>query len=317
MEGADGLERGNRILEIWTGSGLSFQIQAERAMDIAACRYRDVALSWLSPVREAHPSYYEPTGLGWLRTFGGGLLATCGLDQFGAPSQDGDDALGLHGRVSNTPARNVSCRSYWQADDYILEVSGEVRQARLFAENLVLRRTVSTSLGSRSIRISDVVTNEGFTPHPHMILYHFNIGFPMLSEEAQLIVKTDLSEPRDDDARGGFAAWPRFEAPTPGYSEQVFHHLPSADENGMCHVELANPALGMCLRWSYAASALPHLFQWKMMGEGAYVLGVEPANCGGIFGRSAAREGRDLPVLEAGESASYEIHLEMVELAPA
>ena len=195
-------------------------------MDISACRFRDVALGWLSPVRETHPAHYEPAGLGWLRTFGGGLVATCGLDQFGAPSRDGDEDLGLHGRISNLPARGVGYRAYWEGEAYRLEVFGEVRQARLFGENLVLRRTISAELGSSMIRLKDVVSNEGFSPHPHMILYHFNIGFPMLTEDAQLHIDADLSEPRDAAAAAGFADWSRFQAPTPGYSEQVFHHKP-------------------------------------------------------------------------------------------
>jgi hypothetical protein len=315
LEGADGLERGSRILDVWTGSGLTFQVQADRAMDITACHFRGIALNWLSPVREVHPSYYEPAGLGWLRTFGGGLLATCGLDQFGTPSRDDGEALGLHGRISNTPARNVGYRAAWEGAEYVLEVSGEVRQARLFGENLVLRRMIRTSLGSSTIRIQDVVTNEGFAPHPHMILYHFNIGFPMLSEQARLDIAADLSEPRDETAAAGLAYWPTFQAPTPGFSEQVFHHMPSAGDDGQCCIELSNPSIGLRLRWTYPQASLPHLFQWKMMGEGAYVLGVEPANSGGIMGRAAARDAGDLPSLEPGESATYDICLEVEALA--
>ena len=314
VEGADGLERGNRILEVWTGSGLTFQIQADRGMDITACRFRDVALGWLSPVRETHPSHFEPAGLGWLRTFAGGLLATCGLDQFGSPSRDGDEDLGLHGRISNLPARSVGHRAYWEGDVYRLEVCGEVRQARLFGENLVLRRTIAAELGSSTIRIKDVVSNEGFSPYPHMILYHFNIGFPMLSEEAHLHIEADLSEPRDAEAATGFANWSRFQPPIAGYSEQVFHHMPTASETGECRIELSNPAVGLGLRWTYAQTSLPHLFQWKMMGQGAYVLGIEPANSSGIMGRAAARQSGDLPSLEPGESRTYEITLEVVEL---
>lgn len=315
VEGADGLERGNRVLEAWTGTGLSYQVQADRALDICACRYKGVALAWLSPVREAHPAHYEPAGLGWLRTFPGGLLATCGLDQFGAPSRDGDDDLGLHGRISNLPARSVAYRTYWNGDAYELEITGEVRQARLFGENLVLRRRVTSQLGSSTIRLRDTVTNEGFSPHPHMILYHFNIGFPMLCEESVLSIEADLTEPRDEVAAEGLDKWDRFQTPTPGYSEQVFHHMPAADRNGLVGVELVSPALGMGLRWTYSREALPHLFQWKMMGEGAYVLGIEPANSSGIHGRAAARESGDLPYLAPGQSVTYDIALEVFELA--
>jgi hypothetical protein len=114
-------------------------------------------------------------------------------------------------------------------------------------------------------------------------------------------------------AAAGIADWNRFEAPTPGYVEQVFHHNPTADEEGQSCVELVNPGVGLTLRWTYRQESLPHLFQWKMMGEGAYVLGIEPANSSGIDGRAAARETGDLPVLAPGESQKYDIVFEIVE----
>jgi hypothetical protein len=65
------------------------------------------------------------------------------------------------------------------------------------------------------------------------------------------------------------------------------------------------------LRWSYKTANLPYLMEWKMMGEGAYVVGVEPANCDGLGGRVATRELGKLPMLEPGESRDYHIDLEV------
>ncbi len=52
-----------------------------------------------------------------------------------------------------------------------------------------------------------------------------------------------------------------------------------------------------------------------MMGQGTYVLGVEPTNSSGMHGRAAARAGGDLPELAPGESRHYELELEVVELS--
>src|SRR5262249_46807198 len=158
----------------------------DRALDISACSFKGMPLAWRSSVGDVHPAYYDPKGTGWLRSFPGGLLATCGLDQFGAPASDGGEDFGIHGRVGNLPARYVSYRAYWQGDEYEMEITGEVRQTRVFGENIVLRRRIATRLGSNQIQISDSVTNEGFSPQPHMILYHFNLGFPLLSPATQL-----------------------------------------------------------------------------------------------------------------------------------
>jgi hypothetical protein len=315
LEAADGSARGSRMLQMWTGTGLTLNILPDRALDISAASFRGAALGWTSSVGDAHPAYFEPEGLGWLRTFPGGLLATCGLDQFGSPNQDSGEALGQHGRVGAVPARYVSCNAHWQGDDYVLEVSGEVRQTRMFGENLVLRRRISSALYSNTIRIEDTITNEAYTPAPHMILYHFNIGYPMLSEHTRLVFDAKQTTPRDAEAIAGVEHWSTFETPTPGYREQVFMHTPNADDSGLAKVELHNPHLGLGLRWRFPVENLPGFLQWKQMGQSIYVLGIEPANCFGVLGRARAREDGILPILQPGESRHYEISLEVFEVA--
>jgi hypothetical protein len=312
MELADGKARGCRILDVWTGAGFRFQVNADRALDIASCAFEGIPLAWRSPSGDVHPAFYEPQGLGWLRSFPGGLLATCGLDQFGSPSQDGGVEFGLHGRISNLPATQVNYRTFWDGDEYILEVSGEIRQTALFFENLVLRRRLTTRLGSNRLRIEDVVVNDGFAPAPHMLLYHFNLGFPLVSEHTRLHLQAESTQPRDAAAEVGLADWACFQLPTPGYQEQVFIHRPKADQDGWATVELDNPEMGVGLRWTYDATALPYLMEWKMMGEGAYVVGIEPANCKGLGGRAVTRETGQLPVIEPGESRRYSIELEVI-----
>ena len=313
VEAADGVERGSRMLEVWTGSGLSFQVLAEKGLDIADCRYKGMPMAWSSPAGAVHPAYYQPEGMGWLRSFQGGLFVTCGLDQFGSPSTDADEELGLHGRVGNLPARAVAYRTVWVGDEYELEITGEIRQVRVFGENLVLRRRISTQLGSHRIRIEDVVTNEGFAPCPHMILYHFNFGFPLIGAHSRLHLEVEQTIPRDDDAAAGLSAWQDFQPPVAEFREQVFRHVPTADENGNVRVEVVNPDLGLGMRLTYDRSGLPHLFQWKMMGQGTYVLGIEPANSSGIEGRAVARQRDDLPALAPQEQRSYRLDVEVFE----
>src|ERR1700733_6327861 len=78
----DGLERGIRMLEFRTGSGLRFTVLVDRAFDIADCEYRGAAIGGHSPAGFRHPGLHEyegEGGLAWLRSFSG-LLVTCGLD---------------------------------------------------------------------------------------------------------------------------------------------------------------------------------------------------------------------------------------------
>lgn len=315
LEASDGLERGGRLLQVWTGSGLTFNVLAERALDISACHYKGVSLAWRSAIGDAHPAYYEAAGTGWLRSFQGGMLVTCGLDTFGAPDREGDEELGQHGRLSNLPAREVSYHSAWVEDEYRLEITGEVRQAKVFGENLVLRRRISTSLGSNKIRIEDTVTNEGYSPYPHMILYHINTGFPLLSEAAHLKFEAKTTLPADEASKKGLAEWMVFQPPTPEFQEQNFVHTPCADANGWATAELENPGLKLGLRLTFDTATLPYLNEWKMMGEGLYVLAIEPMNCNPLGGRSVMRQNKALPTLQAVESRVYNLEIEAFEVA--
>ena len=42
-----------------------------------------------------------------------------------------------------------------------MELTGEMREAELFGENLVLRRKITSKLGEPSVRIQDEIENEG------------------------------------------------------------------------------------------------------------------------------------------------------------
>jgi len=317
VEASDGPERGSRRLEVWTGSGLSFSVLPDRAMDISACHYKGMSLAWQSPTGDTHPAFYEPSGDGWLRTFQAGMLVTCGLDTYGPPVRDGALELGQHGRASNLPARQVEHQARWVGDEYRLEMSGILRQAKVFGENLVLERHLSTCLGSNRIQIQDTVTNEGFVPQAHMILYHINTGFPLLSEQTRLVLDPLETLAEDEPSRRGVGQWATFQAPTHGFLEQNFVHTLRPDPQGWAQAEVRNPALGLGLRLRYQTSTLPYLNEWKMMSEGLYVLAIEPMNCNHLPGRAEMRARKTLPELEPGESRSYQVELEAFELETA
>ncbi len=107
VELADGRERGVRAAQFRTASGLDFTVLIDRGMDIDRADYKGTPLCWRSATQSAHPAYFEPEGLQWLRSFFGGLLTTCGLTYAGHPTTDEGEELGLHGRISNVPARNI------------------------------------------------------------------------------------------------------------------------------------------------------------------------------------------------------------------
>jgi len=311
---ADGPERGVRAADVRSGEGFYCTVLLDRGMDLGPAEYRGIPLAWVSPTGPVAPSFYEPQGIGWLRTFHGGLLTTCGLTQAGEPDVDSGEELGLHGRVSSIPARQVNYGGHWQGDEYIFWIEGQVREVSVFGHDLRLTRRISARLGEPRLTIEDRVENVGYTPAPHMMLYHCNMGFPLLGPDSRLEVAATEVEPRDEAAALGLAQHASFEEPTPDYAEQCFFHHLIADQAGFVTVRLVNPSLRLALQLRYRQRELPDFVQWKQVGQGTYVLGLEPGNCR-AEGRVAARERGALVELAPGESRDY--FLEMTILHPA
>ncbi|MBI3731981.1 MAG: aldose 1-epimerase family protein [Chloroflexi bacterium] len=315
MEFADGKPRGMRVAEVYTGSGLRFDVLLDRGMDIGAAEFAGKPLAWLYPALGA-PAHYEPQGRGWLRTFGGGLMTTCGLTHFGHAETDGEESLGLHGRISHIPAEDVSVSEAWHGDEYVLSLEGQARQAALFGENLLLTRRITTRLGGTSLLITDRVRNDGFRPVPHMILYHCNFGFPAVSPDSELWLDDQSVTPRDEVAQSGMAAHTRFAPPDAGFAEQVFFHRPRVGADGFARAAIVNRALAFGATIRYRAAELPYLMQWKMMGAGEYVCGLEPCNHEGLPRQRLRAEGR-LAFLAPGEEAAYQIEIGVLSDAAA
>jgi hypothetical protein len=306
----DGRGRGIRIADVDNGSGLRFTVLLDRGMDIGDASFNGIPFAYQTPVGLVHPSHFEPDGFRWLRSFGGGLLAGCGLRNVGSPEAEQgmriDGHLGLHGRLSNTPAEDVNISKGWKDGIYCLSVTGTVREVSFFGENLELRRTISTAMGDNSITISDEVTNRGVRPSPLMILYHINAGFPLLSEKAVVEGRVKKTTPRTKNAVADLGKWNTCQPPTGGYVEQCFSHDVEADAEGLARVTLHNPEPGMAMEVAYRKAELPYFTQWKMMGEQEYVMGLEPANCH-PDGQTAEKENGTLKVIEQDETVEFKV----------
>ncbi|MCX6145449.1 MAG: aldose 1-epimerase family protein [Ignavibacteriales bacterium] len=312
MELQDGQESCVRIADVRSGSGLRFQISLNRGMDISLAEYKGMSLAWRSPQGDVHPSYFDPKGMGWLKSFPGGLMTGCGLTTAGAPSIDAGEELGIHGRLSNLPASNTKAETEWAGDRCVFKVSGVIRENVIFKENLALYRTIEVELGKSTITLRDKVVNEGFRRSPLMMLYHINLGWPLLDEGSDVHLNARSMKPRDDEADKGAASAMRIPAPISGYKEQVFYHDLIADSGGFASAVLANRKLGLGLFARYRQKELLRFIQWKMVAEGEYVLGFEPANCL-VEGRAKERGRETLQFLEPGETREFLVHIGVLD----
>jgi hypothetical protein len=312
MQLQDGLEAGVRIADVRSGSGMRFQISLDRGMDISVAEYKGMSLAWRSPQGDVHPAHFDPKFLGWLRSFPGGLVTGCGLTTAGAPSVDDGEELGIHGRLSSLPASNVEVKTEWDGDQCVFRIGGVMRESVPFKDNLVLHRTVEVELGKSLITLRDRVVNEGFRKSPLMLLYHINLGWPLLDDGASLHLNAQSMRPRDAEAETGKASATQIPAPISGYKEQVFYHELNADSNGIASAMLANNKLGVGVFVQYRKKELPKFIQWKMVAEGEYVLGFEPANCL-VEGRTKERERGTLQFLEPGESREFLVRIGVLD----
>jgi len=310
---SDGRGRDMRAVDINTGSGLTYTILPDRGMDISLASFKGLNLVYISYNGETHPAFYESQGFGWLHTFTGGLLQTCGLTYLGAPVKDGDEELGLHGRYSTIPARQVSDLSEWVGEEYHIRMKGIVEEGRIFGSKLRLEREISSVQGKNIISLKDTVTNVGYATSPYTILYHMNFGYPMLSEDAELILDPLKTEPATPFAAEGLSEFRKFIKPGANIQEQVYFHNVKADENGQSQVTLVNRKIGIAVTINSNAGQLPWLTEWKMMGMGEYVLGLEPCNVP-AKNRVALKNDNMLPRLQPGETVVNRIEVVLTDL---
>ncbi len=299
---ADGAEDGVRVIDARAAGGLSATILADRGLDLGAVWAGGHQVAWQSTTGAVHPAYFHEAD--WLRSFHGGMLTTCGLQNVGLPSEDEGLSHGLHGRVSNIAARNVTHRVIEEEGRLTAEVTGEMRETDVFGADLLLRRRITLPMGETVLKVEDEVVNQGHTPAGLMLLYHVNAGYPVVAEEAVLITPAAEVIPRDESAAGGMGQRTEFPAPVDGFAEHVFRHELAPTEAETVSASIVNPGFeptgGIGLTVSWDPRALPRMWQWRMLGPGMYLTGLEPANCG-LAGRGAEREAGTLEILESGE----------------
>ncbi len=324
--GADGAERGVRMLEFRSGGGLRFTVLVDRAMDVADCDHNGRAIGWQSPTGFVHPGSLDPAGeggLGFLRGFSG-LLNTCGLDHFGF-MHTGDAARynypgrksidwPLHGRVNALPARLTSYGERWDGDECVLFAEGVVTQAAVFGEHLTLTRRIEVRAGENRITLHDRVENPGFYPTPHMLLYHIDLGFPVVTEGSRYLAPVTSAvwashHVRYRDQGVGCRTLP---GPRDGFTEQVWQHAMAADADGMVPVAVVNDALGFGVLLETRASELPCHLQWQHFQSGAYAMGIEPGT-NYARGHGFAEERGELIELRHAEAREYHLSLSVLD----
>lgn len=295
---------GMRMLNVRNGKGLEFMVLLDRCGDIVKLSHKGDNFSYFAPCGYVSSKYYDSNGTGFLKSFSAGFFTTCGLWAVGVPCTDVGEELPMHGTISNTPCENVS---YWIEDDKI-HIKVWVRDAALFARKLILEREYVCPINENIIYLTDKIKNVGSETTPLQVLYHCNIGYPLLSENSVVNVPSNKVIPRNEHAAEGIENCLKMEKPQNGYIEKCYYHILSGEPT----VSIYNPDINKGLKIKFDTKELPYFTEWKMMGEYEYVLGLEPGNCY-PDGRNVMREKNMLEFLEPNTEKIHNIVFEFVQ----
>ncbi len=286
----EGKAAGVKAADINTGGGLNFTVLLDRGMDLGAAYYKGIPISWQSKVGVIGPTYFENQDHEWLRDFYGGMLTTCGLIQVGEPCEYKGAFYGLHGRISHTPAENVNVTEDWEGEDYVMRISGKMREAKIYDENMTLTREVKCAYGENKIRITDTVVNESYQESPFMIMYHVNVPFPIVGKNTHYLTSAEHVQVLNVHEQEGSGDYSTATDPVKGFIFETFAHDQNM-ERKYAYNAIINDKMNLGVYLRYDPRILPIGNQWKMLGEQDYVMAMEPANTYPVGIAPAEKEG--------------------------
>ena len=294
----DGPGRGQRLLLARNACGIAFEIAVDRGFDICQLSLGGINLGWHSAAGLRFPATDPDTenGRGFLRNFDG-FMATCGLDHYSAPREvdvthyahpDFETRrMPMHGRISTERATLLSYQIDEEREEIVCE--GIIRQASLFGEILELRRRIALPIFGNTLSISDKVTNRGYRPSRHAMLYHLNFGYPILDQSLQISgVPNDLECALRQDI--------------PPPTDDGHQTVDLVDSKDCGPIVLTNSDLELSVGLTFDMQALPKFALWRAYQSGVFALGIEP--------RTLAPD--DNPMLLPGEHRNYSMALTFV-----
>lgn len=251
----EGKENGLKVIEVDNGC-LRFILNESKALDIMQLWHEGKNISFVSK------NGFTARELPFLRRFEGGMLYSCGLDSVG-----GREGFELHGNLHNTPAKVVECT----CGEKEIVVRAEIEDTSLFGKNLLLLRTIKTEIGSDTLCVEDELINRGTKEEEYCLLYHINLGYPMLDEGVEIYSETEEVIPRTDWSAERIADRTVFTDCVDNEDERCYFI-----RNKVPCVQVTNRKLGKRFTLNYSADTLPCFVQWSSAASGDYALGVEP-----------------------------------------
>lgn len=282
----DGRGKGLEVIDCDNGK-IRFLLNVNKACDIMQLYYKGQNMSFISK------NGFIQREVPFVNRFEGGMLYTCGLDSAG--ERDGFEE---HGTIHNTPAEILRA----ECNEQEIVVEAVIRDTQMCGKNLAIRRRITAPIGGDSVSVKDTLVNEGFRDENYCLLYHVNIGYPLLDAGARIVADTDVCLPRTPWAEKNIDTAYEISAPVPNMEETCYYLERQSPE-----VSLVNEKIGRKFTVSYSGDTLPQFLLWKSMASGDYAVGLEPCTTklDDLFAYS---------VIEAGEAVEFAVSFTINEL---
>lgn len=235
---------------------IRFLLNVSKACDIMQLYHRGQNVSFVTK------NGFTKREIPFLNRFEGGMLYTCGLDSLGRR-----EGYELHGTIHNTPAEIVCAK----CDEDGILVEAVIRSTELFGKNLVLKRRIFSEIGGDTVSLEDTLENIGYLDAEYCLLYHINVGYPMLDVGAKIVADVQKCDARSEWAMQNVQEAFEITQPLPGQAETCYYLTLGKPE-----ISLVNPKIGKKLTVSYSKDTLTNFVEWKSMACGDYALGLEP-----------------------------------------
>lgn len=276
---ANGESTGDRVICGQSLGGFHFTMYPDRGLDLGQLEFAGMPIGWVGPAGFPAANRFPPDGeggLGILRAFSG-FLVTCGYDYFGGATESPADHFAyplrnrqvypVHGRAWTLPANLEQCRISWEAAEPEIVIEGLLAQRTLLGEQIVNRRTYRFAVGKPVLELHDRVCNVGHKPVPHRLLYHLNLGYPLIDTGTTI---------------EGLPVDPAYPSPLPplgAAQNEQFRPLKRQDCQDLITVRRPEPE-GFAFGIELCSPTFTHVLQWWNRYPGMNVIGIEPASAG-------------------------------------
>ncbi len=276
-----GKEQGLKVIDCDNGK-IRILLNESRALDIMQVYHEGQNVSFVSK-----NGFNNKVGE-FLSRFEGGMIYTCGLDAIG-----GMEGYDIHGsfHLNSADVVKVEC------NENGITVEADIYSTSLFGANLKMHRKIYTALGSEIVSVEDTLINLAHLPQQYCLLYHVNVGYPMLDEGAEVVANVKEVIGRNDWSTSRVAERERASAPVDGQEETCYFLQMNEPK-----ISLVNKKIEKKFTLDYSKETLPCLIHWHSMASGDYAMGFEPST-------SFLDDKFNYKTLNAGESVSFKLNV--------